>query len=69
MDLCERANAPFDQSLEIVRCIGVRKMHRKVAELRADSHELAEALQAKIADIVDVCWARIVAGGSSETRH
>jgi hypothetical protein len=29
MDLCERINAPFDQSLEIVRCIGMRKAHRR----------------------------------------
>jgi hypothetical protein len=30
MDICERINAPFDHSLEIVRCIGMRKTHRRL---------------------------------------
>ena len=30
MDLCEGINAPFDQFLEIIRRIGIRKMHRRL---------------------------------------
>ena len=41
----------------------------EVAELRANLHELAEALQAQIADIGDLCWAQIKGGVASRTRH
>jgi hypothetical protein len=40
-----------------------------VTELRANLHELAEALQAQIADIGDLCWAQITGGVASRTRH
>jgi hypothetical protein len=41
----------------------------EVTELRANLHELAEALQALIADIADLCWAQITGGVASQTRH
>jgi hypothetical protein len=41
----------------------------EVAELRANLHELAEALQAQIADIADLCWAQITGGVAPRTRH
>jgi hypothetical protein len=30
MDLCERTDAPFDQFLEIIRRVGMRKTHRRL---------------------------------------
>jgi hypothetical protein len=41
----------------------------EVAELRANLHELAEALQAQIAEIADLCWAQITGGFASRTWH
>ena len=42
----------------------------EVTELRTNLHELAEALQAQIADIADLCWAHITGGViASRTRH
>jgi hypothetical protein len=41
----------------------------EVTELRANLHELAEALQAQIAEIADLCWAQITGGVASRTRH
>jgi hypothetical protein len=41
----------------------------EVATLRANLHKLAEAFQAQIADILDVCLTQIAGGGASQTRH
>jgi hypothetical protein len=41
----------------------------EVATLRADLHKLAEAFQAQIADILDLCLRQIAGGGGSQTRH
>jgi hypothetical protein len=41
----------------------------EVAELRAELFQLGDSLRAQIADIVDVCWARLLGGGTSQTRH
>src|SRR6185437_13595318 len=30
MDLCQRTDAPLDQSLKIIRCIGMRTTHRRL---------------------------------------
>jgi len=41
----------------------------EAGELRAQMSQLAEVLRAQIADIVDVCWARIIGGATSRTWH
>jgi hypothetical protein len=41
----------------------------EAATLRADLQELAEAFQAQIADILDLCFTQSAGGGASQTRH
>jgi hypothetical protein len=38
-------------------------------ELRSELLQLAETLKGQIGDIVDMCWAQIVGGDTSRTRH
>jgi hypothetical protein len=69
--LCEEAEKLAQRVVEC--CMDTAPVdHLPTAEvetLRADMHELAEAFQAQIADILDLCLTQIAGGGASQTRH
>jgi hypothetical protein len=69
--LCEEAEKLAQRVVEC--CMDTAPVdhlpREEVTELRADLHELAEALQAQIANTVHLCLTQITGGVASRTAH